>query len=670
MKICKTWLTEYIFFNIDMEILITKFSLFGFEIDHCNKKFVDINILPNRGDCLSLYFISKEIFSIFYVDCILMKNINININVLFKFCIKKIFNIDDSLLYYEHKIISGVQKNLITPKYIKNRLVNSGVTPSFFLIDLINYIFLELGQPLDIYDYDLLINDLYIEKVNNKYLFDGKIFYNDNILITRDAYNLLSISGIKNVEKYNITKSTNCFIVGAGCYNFKNIRYSSKCLNTITNSSYRFERNIVVGIQNYSIKRISFLFYVNRCEVGVSTIYEKISNLYNSKIILRFYYINRILGIRFSILDLELIFKKLYIVFFKIYDGWNLLIPKIRQDIFREIDIVEEIIRIYGIENLSHDSLNYNLNLKYVINNEIYFIKFSLINKGYYEVINYSFINDKLEKLLNPVVTNLILQNPISYDMNVMRTTLVGGLLTNLKYNLSRQKNNIKFFEMGKVFVFDDKIGCFCEKTLISGVCIGNIFYDQWGVKAKKIDFFDVKNDIEFLCYSVNKNYNISFISSLVSYLNINESVSIYINGIFLGFMGLIKFYILSYLCIDVAVYSFEINLDKLLCNNFKNFIKKPSKYPCVSRDLTFLLKDCILVGDILNVISNINSIILKDVLVLNLYKGIEIPKFYKSISFRFLMQSQDFTLIDDLVNLEINKIINILYEKYEAVLR
>ena len=330
------------------------------------------------------------------------------------------------------------------------------------------------------------------------------------------------------------------------------------------------------------------------------------------------------------------------------------------------------------MQNLCNFFYNYNnfnnfnnFNLNNIFIDEIYLMKLSLINKGYFEVINYSFISDKFEKLFNDFFCDdLIIKNPISNDMNMMRTTLISGLLLNLKYNLSRQKNNIKIFEFGKIFVFDNDTLLFKEKNLISGVATGNIFFDQWGIKSKKIDFFDIKNDILFLFDSINKNFNLSFINSLILFFDINESVNIYLNNLYLGCFGLIKIDILNYFFIDVFVYSFEIEIDILLLNNFKFFVKKVSKYPYVSRDLTFLIKNDFLSKDILIFIYSLNISILKDILILDVYNGSEIPKYYKSISFRFLMQSYEMTLLDDTVNFEINKIISVLSLKYGAILR
>lgn len=668
MRVCTRWLSEYVLLNVSIKYLVDRLSLFGFEVNFYNDDFIDLNILPNRGDCLGIYFISRELFSIFYFDNKFVENINICI--LYKFDFSKYFNVNKLFIYYECKVIENLCTHLITPKYIKNRLINSGFDLSCFFIDIINYVFLEYGQPFDVYDYDLVLNDLLFEKNNSRYFFNKNFFNNNNVLITKDLFNLLSITGIKSIEKYNITSNTKKFILGVGCYNSKDIRISSKQLELNTFNSYRFERNVSIGLQNYSIKKVSFILFINNFNIGSSNIYEKNNNLYNNKIFLENFFIKRILGINFSDFDLQLIFKKLYVSYLKMCNGWYLLIPKFRKDILKDIDVVEEIIRLYGMHSIIDNFYDYKQNFTYSFCDKFYSIKLSLVNKGYNEVINYSFVSDKIEKLLNPFSINLILKNPISNDMNVMRSTLLCGLLFNLKYNFSRQKYNIKFFELGKVFLFNKNVSLFDEQNLISGVCSGNIFNDQWNIKSKKIDFFDVKNDIEFLFYSINKNYNLTYFNSSIFFLDKDEGVNIYINNIFVGFFGLFKNKILSNLFITFPVYLFEINLDILFLNNYKTFVKKLSKYPVVSRDLTFLLKDIILSKDVLDTIYYMKIPILKDILIIDLYKGPEIPNAYKSISFRFLMQSLDCTLLDEVINLEIEKIVSVIFNKYEAILR
>lgn len=637
---------------------------------------IDIGITPNRSDAMSHYGVARDLFIAIKL---------IGKKVLFKKPI--INNFNKNVIYNKLNIYIESHKHCIrysgcflynikieqSPLWLQNTLINIGMTPINNIIDITNFISYELGQPIFAYDAGKIIgNNLIIKKVITKI---GHKFKKNDLIISDDI-NIISLAGIFCEKYFDISKYTNYVFLESAYFDPINIRKSSKIHNIITDSTFRFERGTDINNTVYSLKRAIYLIqHITSNKIIYSNILDVKSILFNNNIDIYIYYkkIYDILGINIYkkyikiilyLLDIKILFDDKYKL--------RLQIPKFRTDIFRDIDIIEEILRIYGYNNIIFSD---ELQFKVKINNimyEPYWVEYVinfLISKGFYEIINISFINSKYKQIMSHLANDLIkIIYPLNKELTILRPTLLFSLLERIQYNIYRNNKNLKFFELGKYYRMCHTK--YLEKTNMSIIITTdkqsttNMFYSE-----NYYSFFYLKGLIE----SILNILGISNYHQKTSEDNFLEyKLLIMVENKILVQLGKVKKYITKYFNIKQEVFFAEIDWELL---SFVTVLKEqsclePSKYPSIRRDLSILIDKHILFEDIYITLKSIGEKILKKIKLFDIYQGKQIPLGKTSYSISFYLEDQDTTLTNIRVNNLMNKIIKILHNKFGASIR
>ncbi|MFI4819015.1 MAG: phenylalanine--tRNA ligase subunit beta [Enterobacterales bacterium] len=638
-----------------------------------NDNIFDISIPYNRPDCLSLIGIAREISAKNKIPIIYPKLINNNI-LKKKFKIK--FEIKKNNLCYKYllRIVKNINIKSKTPKWINERLENCNIKLENCIKNIINYVTIEFGQPFNVFNLDKVKSKIIIrnahdnEKIN---LINGiKLNLSKKVLVISDINKIISIAGIINNIDYEINLNTKNIILECALFNklyiLNNIKYCK--INKKFHNIY--EREIDSNIQEYALNRLTYLLIMICGGNPGYILYNKKNNkiLKNKSLFITKEKINRIIGNNISDIEISNILKSLGFKKKKYKFGWKIISPSWRSDILIEEDIIEEICRIYGYDYIKKIPYINKNPIKYIKNNNIKIsrIKIYLLDRGYQEVINYSFINEKEQNIIFPNKSYLKILNPISKDMSVMRISLLTGLIKTAIYNKNRQQKRIKLFESGFCFIPNKKnnIG-FNQKFFISGIIIGSNYNEYWDKKNKYADFYDIKGDVESIFEINNQIENIEFKECNNKLFHPGKSSVAYFNKKKIAYFGFINPNILKKLNLNCNTLVFEIILNK----NYKNKkfkINSVSIFPYYYRDISCVVYNNIKYMDIIYECKKHLEKNLINIELLNIYKGPEIANGFKSFSIRLTLQNLNRTLNKNEISYMVKKCFKKLILKFK----
>lgn len=554
-------------------------------------------------------------------------------------------------------LLCKVYNKRSTPKWLMERLLLHSIPSTTLIDDIITYVTLEYGQYFRVYDYDRLI--MYCINTKNIINKGISIFCNNNAVSTLGFFDSNMYSLTKNSRNVLIecyTLKQNIFITNIKLYNKQDCFLSKVII---------FLNKI---IQN-SVERINYV--VKKLQIGfLKDIFLKKEHIaYLQKfIVFRKFNLIKILGEKincFLIFNFFLTNSIKYVVNKELFFT---IITNERKDICTEIDLIGAIIRFYGVNKVHSKNIIFKSSfIGEVKDNNILFLFTYLKSREYFEIISYSFIDFSLSYFFNLDVDVLYLCNPISTEMSVMRSSLLPGLLKVLKYNYNRQCDRLKLFEIGEKFYFN-KVNSFVEQhKLISGVCFGSVYREQWDVKKNQVDFYDLKNDITCLLLFSDKSRNIDFKFEKYKFFDSVQSVSIYIDDVKIGFIGAIDLFLLNKLKIKTTVFAFELDF-KVLVQNSRIKFSRFSNKPFVRRDLSFVLEKGVDIGLILLFLKENFDEHINDIIVFDLYYNY--TESMKSVSFGLFFQHQEKTLVDCEVNTIVSNVVNLITLNYKGFLR
>ncbi len=637
---------------------------------------IEFEITPNRGDCLSILGVARELAAIYNKKIKLpefkLNEIDDDIN---KYVDIEILN-PELCPRYTARIIKDV-KIKEAPLWMRNRIVAIGMRPINNIVDITNYIMYELGQPLHAFDYNFIEDKKIIVKTAEKgekfkTLDEKEHILDDNVLMICDGKKSVAIGGIMGGLNSEVTDETQHILLEAAYFNPENIRISAKKLGIQTDASYRFERGIDIENVDYCSKRAAYLMqeYANGKVIkGVVDAY--ILKFKPKKVKLRKKRLNLVAGCE---IDYSTAKEILINLGFK-EEKNKFIVPSHRHDISIEEDLIEEVLRIYGYDKVPAILPSTVIAPEYKYS----FYKFSkdvkefFVYCGYKEAINYSFTNSELLKLINPDLEPIKLLNPLTEELEALRTNILTGLLKNVSDNIKYKNLNIKLFELGKIFIKDENSKTKCKEiTEITGVLSGKVSNPIWNLPDRNVDFYDIKGVLEAF-FNKFKIKNIKYIvPENTEFLNKNKSAIIKANDKIIGYVGEVHPDILEKFEIEnISVYCFNLKLETIfeLINLIPKF-EEISKFPVVERDLALLVNEEIQSSDILNVIQETENKLLKDIYIFDVYKGKNIPEGKKSIAIKLIFQDKTKTLKEEKVNKILNKIIKALNEKLNITLR
>ena len=561
-----------------------------------------------------------------------------------------------------------------SPSWLQNRLKSIGLTPLNNVVDITNFVLHEIGQPLHAYDFDKITT----KSINVKTLSEGtefttldgdtrKLLKTD--LMICDADTPMCIAGVFGGQNHGITNETKSIFLESAYFDPVSIRKTAKHHGINSDASFRFERGICIDSVDYALKRAAILI----CELCGGNISSDVIDEFPKKpeeksILLNFNKTNKLIGQEIPREEIKSILTSLDFKINNITEtGVGITVPFYRHDVTRECDVIEEILRIFGYNeiklsnNLSLPIIQESYNKNHKTENTIANL---LIPFGFNEIMNNSLTSNKLN-VLNRESVNII--NSISSDISQLRTSLLESSLKTLKFNLNRKNKNNKFFEFGKIYeMINNKT---TESKRLSVVFANDLFNNTWNNKSASSDFYYLKNII----LNIFSKLSINTTEKIINHDAFNNTLGLFHKKNNIALIGDVKNQFLSEFAIKNKVYYASLDLDYVLELINDDFIKynQLSKFPNVKRELNFLLENNVKYNEIENYIlnqsniKNLNKMTLSDV-----YEDDKLPKGKKSYTLNFTLLDQIKTLSEKEISLTMNKIQSKIESKFNAELR
>ncbi|HET9844092.1 MAG TPA: phenylalanine--tRNA ligase subunit beta, partial [Gammaproteobacteria bacterium] len=576
---------------------------------------------------------------------------------------------------YCGRIIKNIDCSKPSPDWLKEKLRRSGIRSINPIVDIMNYVMLELGQPMHAFDLDKIDHAIYVrlsQEGEQLTLLDGKeVKIHPNTLTIADSNKPLALAGIMGGEESAVTDTTKNIFLESAFFHPEAIVGKARSFGLHTDSSARFERGVDPNLQDSAIERAT-QWILDICGGEPCPITDiKTQALQSHKSIkLAISKAKKLIGMDLEeksiIQDLE---RLGCVVSNNSEDVWDVKIPSFRFDLSIPEDLVEEIARCGGYDaitaSLPKAQLKPNYEKKPFSEKRL---KHALIDFGYHEAITYSFVDPKLQNLLFPEVEKIALSNPIASDLSQMRISLWPGLLKALQYNYHRQQNNIFLFETG--LVFQETAAGLVQEPKLGGVCLGSLLPEHWQEKPKAIDFYAIKGHLETL-WGLNRKdlAKLKWEATKHPALHPGQACHLVYKDKVVGILGALHPDIEKHLDIKAPIFVFELKLKALLRSKSIRF-KKPSVFPSIRRDLSMVIDANIPYEKLSNWIHGEAGNLLKKLVLFDIYQGKNIKPGCKSVALGFIWQDPNRTLVDKEIDDIMQDLIQGLEQQFGAQLR
>tara|TARA_R110002072_G_scaffold9584_1_gene46348 strand:+ start:9917 stop:12289 length:2373 start_codon:yes stop_codon:yes gene_type:complete len=635
-------------------------------------KCIDVDLTPNRSDCLSIAGLAREV-GVLNKERVTSPSFElVSIGHTETFPVQ--VDSSDACPKYLGRIIKNVDLSKSSPLWLQEKLRRSGIRSIDPAVDVTNFVLLELGQPMHAFDQDCLkgaINVRHAQKEEGLTLLGGQeIVLRDDTLVIADESGSLAIAGVMGGHTSGVSETTKNIFLECAFFTPLALAGKARSYGLHTDSSHRFERGVDYKLQHQAMERATRLL-VDIVGGDAGPVSEVISEEHLPKtttVKLREAKVASLLGLKIDSVEIEDILTRLGLTLIsKETDGWIFEVPSYRFDIEIEPDLIEEIGRIYGYDKLPKTSALGEIKLKEDNESSVSqeFFADRLISLGYQEAITYSFVEQKLQSMVTPDQESIALANPLSADLAVMRTSLWPGLLKALSYNQNRQQTRVKFFETG--LKFEKSSDEIVQTRMMSGIASGTAQPESWNSPARKLDFYDVKADIESLLCSVDDT--IIFEKAEHAALHPGQTAKIVKNGVIIGYLGAIHPKLQKYLDLNGSVYLFELCLNEAIQGFIPHF-SEVSKYPEVRRDLAIVIDQQVPFESVRSEVIAYAGRDLVNVVLFDVYAGENLGEGLKSLGLALVWQRTDRTLNDEEINKAFETIVSALNAKFGANIR
>lgn len=634
---------------------------------------IDVDLTPNRSDCLGIAGIAREVGVLTGCDLTSWPQEAIKEQSAAQLGVE--VEATSACPRYVGRVIENIDIKAKTPVWMQEKLRRSGLRSISPVVDITNYVMLELGQPMHAFDLNTLNGGIKVRmaKQGEKLtLLDGQeVTISETTLVIADQTSPLALAGIMGGQASSVSDQTTHIFLEAAFFSPLAIAGRAREYGLHTDSSHRFERGVDPELARLAIERATALLLdIVGGQAGAITEVVSESDLPQARVItLRAARIKRVLGIHIDAAQVEEQLTRLGLTVVANDDGWQVTAPSFRFDIAIEVDLIEELGRLYGYDKLpktrpqgtvlSADISEYTL--------ATHRLQALLVDRGYQEAITYSFVDPAIQQHLAVEGEQAIaLANPISADLSVMRTSLWPGLIQAMVYNLNRQHERIRLFEVGRIFTgTSDNVE---QHRHIGGAVCGSRYAEQWSEKQRAVDFFDAKADVEALLDLGNED-NIHFVAESHPALHPGQSARIYKNEQAIGWIGALHPRLNKPLEINCRVYVFELALSAVLAAKVPSFTPL-SRFPALRRDLALVVDDKTTAGEIEHCLNSIESDILVSIQLFDVYSGAGVEVGKKSIAVAFQLQHVERTLTDEDVDAVMNTVTQKLEQHVGATIR
>lgn len=634
---------------------------------------IDISITPNRGDCFSIRGIAREIGVInqLLVTPPEIKEVAATITDQ-----KQVVVETQGCPRYLGRIIKNVNTKAPTPEWMERALVRAGIRQHSILVDITNYVLMELGQPLHAFDGGKVQGSVHVRQATAGeklvLLNEQEVELQDDVMVIADDEKALAIAGIMGGLSSSVTDETTEIFLESAFFAPLHIAGRARRFGLHTDASQRYERGVDFELPMIAMHRASQLIAeLAGGEFGPIIVAEKTELLPKREAIeLEQAQVDQLLGYTVeSDFITDALTRLGCEVTVKAEGQWSVIPPSHRYDMAIYQDLIEEVARIHGYDNIQISLPVIDVKLaKYEDQFELTQLRQTAVTLGYQEAISFSFADLKLEKQLNPEVNPLALANPISSDLAVMRSTLLSSLIPCVQYNVNRQQNRVRFFELGLRFDYQNAASIHDLKQIptFALIATGSRTPETWHGKAQPMDFFDFKGDIEEILAAAR--LDVEYVRSERSWLHPGQSAEILVNGQSIGYLGRLHPSLEDEL--DLATtWVAELDQSAVLQTYVSNFTEL-SRFPSVRRDIALLISDKINVSEIQGLIEKTGGELLGSTWLFDVYTGQGVEEGKRSLAFALLWQHPSRTLEDAEIKSGMDNILQVLENTYQATLR
>ncbi|KTD22040.1 phenylalanyl-tRNA synthetase, beta subunit [Legionella lansingensis] len=638
-----------------------------------NDLVFDIDLTPNRADCFSVLGVAREIAALTQLSVKSIPNNVVQPSIDEKILIK--LSVAEGCPQYAGRVIHNINPQARTPTWMAERLRRSGVRPIHPVVDVTNYVMLEIGQPMHAFDLAALQGNITVRfaKANETLeLLDGqKVALDEKVLVIADDEKALAMAGIMGGEASAVQEHTTDVFLESAFFNPIMIAGVARKYGLCTDSSQRFERGVDPELQVLALERATALLLdiVGGVAGPVSMVRKAEALPQKRTVAFNPAKVEQVTGLKITQDEMAHMLEALHIRVDRSSVIWKVAVPSHRFDVSLDVDLVEEIARLYGYDKLTGQNMVTEVQAGTINPLEVQALRVSqfFISRGYHETISYSFVDPELQNALYPEVDTMQLLNPISSELSQMRVGMWPGLLASMIYNVHRQQTAIKFFESG--VIFDLQGGSLKEYPCVAGLLIGEQGALNWSEKTAKFDFFDAKGDLQAL-FALLQLTDVYFVAAEHPALHPGKSAQINMANELVGWCGVLHPRIADALDIHEEVVLFDLRLASLI-NKIPPRYQAISKFPQIRRDLSLVVDEEISAAAIEKAIREVVSAEqLKSFDVFDVYKGETIPQGKKSLAIALTLQDDKRTMIDTEINTIISAIIKKLNEEFAIILR
>ena len=631
-----------------------------------NDKLFTLKLTPNRSDCLSIVGIAREVAALTGATLDLPKFDAVSAQ---HQDVKKVSVADaEACARYCGRLVKGVNPKAQTPEWMVRRLERSGLRSISAIVDITNYVLLELGQPMHAFDAAKLQGDINVRWASQDeaitLLNEQEVKLDKDMLVIADNSGAIAFAGVMGGQSTAVSDTSTDIFLESAFFTPDTIAGIGRRFGISTDSSYRFERGVDYGNTLQALERATALV-LEICGGQAGAVTE-VNGVLPKRVPtqLRMAKLNSILGITLDESLVAKLFDQLGFTYTQKAGVFEVSPPSYRFDISREEDLIEEIARLHGYDNIPAIAPIGDLRIlpdaEGLVTRAV--LQDVLVANGYQEVVNYSFVDESWETELLGNAQPIKLKNPIASNMSVMRSGLWGGLLDTLVYNLNRQQDRVRIFEMGASYA-EAKEG-FQETIRISGLAYGDVIPEQWGEVARSVDFYDVKADVDALTGG-----RAEYVAAQHPALHPGQTAQIVVRGRSIGWIGKLHPKWQQHYQLPKGAVLFEMDLAPLQQRSIAKY-SEVAKFPPVRRDIAVVVDEAVSVDVLIKTMKKAKVQFVTDIALFDVYRGKGIAEDKKSLAFYVLMQDTQKSLTDAEADSVMASLLELIKNQHGAVLR
>ena len=666
MKIDLDWLREWCDPKVSDEVLAHRLTMAGLEVDGIvpapgGPGVLELDLTPNRADCFSVRGVAREVAALFEMEIAAREMAAASADSATRRELGLVA--PEGCPRFAGRAIEDFNPAAETPEFIRRRLTAAGVRPLHLLVDVTNYVMLELGQPMHAYDLTRLNGDLcarWASRGESLMLLDGtELRLDPDVLVIADERHAVAAAGIMGGQGSAVTKDTSSVLLESAFFAPTAVAGKARSLGLQTEASLRFERGVDPAGQVEALERATELI-LQSAGGRAGPVIDSLDSKHLPGLA-------AVLGIALADEDVAAMLRRLGMEVGNINTGWKVTPPSFRFDLDCEADLIEEIARVHGYENIPEIPARWSAHPVAATEQQVDpdRLRALLVDRGYYECLNYSFLDAESHQPFHSGEPELELANPLSSDLSVLRRSLWPGLLRNYRANRDRGTQEARLFEIGVCFSGEPE--GIHEETWIAGLLAGATMPEQWGVEQRDSDFFDARGDVEAILGLTGRAGDFSIQAGRHSALRPGRAVRVLRGEEEIGWLGELHPSLVNG---GSAPKLFALRLDAALQARTPS-VADSSRFPAVRRDLSLIAPSWVRVGELLAAVRSNAGELLRDVFVFDLYEGGKSLKINtRSVGLGLIFQSISHTLTDAEVDRALTAVVSLLVEKFGVSVR